>query len=296
MRNFKTKYRGEASTVVIIVLAAILVLGLLTGLSSCTKVDSGCTGVRVQFGAVQETAFEAGLHFKTPFVEKVIEMDNKVQKVEVNAGSTSKDLQSVDSTLAVNYHLAKESSINMYKNIGLSYEDTILQPAIQEATKSVMAAYRAEELIQRRGEVSIAIMDEIAKKVGDYGIIIDEFNITNFSFSQAFDDAIEQKLVAEQNKIKAATENEQRVAAAEADAKEAKARAQGEADAAVAKAEGEAQAILTKAEAQAEANKMLEASLTPEVLEQKKIDKWNGQYPTVMTGGEGSNLILDVNK
>ena len=126
--------------------------------------------------------------------------------------------------------------------------------------------------------------------------VIDEFNITNFSFSQAFDDAIEQKLVAEQNKMRAATENEQRVAAAEADAQEAKARAQGEAEAAIAKAEGEAQAILTKAEAQAEANKLLEKSLTPEVLEQKKIDKWNGEYPSVITGGEGSNLILDINR
>lgn len=295
MRNFKTKYRGEASTVVIVVLATILILGLLTGLSSCTKVDSGCTGVRVQFGAVQETAFEAGLHFKTPFVEKVIEMNNKVQKVEVNAGSTSKDLQSVDSTLAVNYHLAKESSVSMYKNIGLSYEDTILQPAIQEATKSVMAAYRAEELIQRRGEVSIAIMDEIAKKVGDYGIIIDEFNITNFSFSQAFDDAIEQKLVAEQNKIKAATENEQRVAAAEADAAEAKARAEGEAESLKIKAEGEAEAIKAKADAEAEANKKIRESITSELIEYNKIEKWNGQQPNVVGGGSGA-IIVDTTK
>jgi regulator of protease activity HflC (stomatin/prohibitin superfamily) len=294
MRNFKTKYRGEASTVVIVVLATILVLGLITGLSSCTKVDSGCTGVRVQFGAVQETAFEAGLHFKTPFVEKVIEMNNKVQKVEVNAGSTSKDLQSVDSTLAVNYHLAKESSVSMYKNIGLSYEDTILQPAIQEATKSVMAAYRAEELIQRRGEVSIAIMDEIAKKVSDYGIIIDEFNITNFSFSQAFDDAIEQKLVAEQNKIKAATENEQRVAAAEADAAEAKARAEGEAESLKIKAEGEAEAIKAKADAEAEANKKIRESITSELIEYNKIEKWNGQQPNVV-GGSGA-IIVDATK
>lgn len=295
MRNFKTKYRGEASTVVIVILATILVLGLLAGLSSCTKVDSGCTGVRVQFGAVQETAFEAGLHFKTPFVEKVVEMNNKVQKVEVNAGSTSKDLQSVDSTLAVNYHLAKESSVTMYKNIGLSYEDTILQPAIQEATKSVMAAYRAEELIQRRGEVSIAIMDEIAKKVGDYGIIIDEFNITNFSFSQAFDDAIEQKLVAEQNKIKAATENEQRVAAAEADAAEAKARAEGEAESLKIKAEGEAEAIKAKADAEAEANKKIRESITSELIEYNKIEKWNGQQPNVVGGSSGA-IIVDTTK
>ena len=280
-----------------VIVSSILGMILLTGtLSSCTKVETGCTGVRVYLGSVQEGGLNAGFHLKVPFVEKVVEVNNKVQKIEVDAASTSKDLQSINSTLAVNYHLAKESSIEMYRSIGLTYEDTILQPAIQEATKSVMAQYRAEELIQRRGEASIAIQEAIASKVSDYGLVIDEFNITNFGFSQAFDDAIEQKLVAEQNKIKAATENEQRVAAAEADAKEAEARAQGEANAKIIAAEADAQATLTKAEAQAEANKKLEESLTPEVLEQKKIDKWNGQYPTVITSGEGSDLILDINK
>lgn len=280
----------------IVVGAVASIILLLAGIGSCTKVDTGCTGVRVYMGSVQNGGLDAGFHFKVPFIEKIVDVNNKVQKIEVNAASTSKDLQSINSTLAVNYHLAKESSVEMYRNIGLTYEDTILQPAIQEATKSIMARYRAEELIQRRGEVSVSIQEAIADKVTDYGIVIDEFNITNFSFSQAFDDAIEQKLVAEQNKMRAATENEQRVAAAEADAQEAKARAQGEAEAAIAKAEGEAQAILTKAEAQAEANKLLEKSLTPEVLEQKKIDKWNGEYPSVITGGEGSNLILDINR
>ena len=295
MRNFKTKYRGEASTIIIVILSVIIISVLLTGFSSCTKVNSGYTGVRVQFGAVQDVPYDAGLHFKVPFIERVVDVNNKVQKVEVNAGSTSKDLQSVDSTLAVNYHLAKESSVSMYKNVGLSYEDTILQPAIQEATKSVMAAYRAEELIQRRGEVSIAIMDEITRKVSDYGIIIDEFNITNFSFSQAFDDAIEQKLVAEQNKIKAQTENEQRVAAAKADAAEAEARAQGEAEAAKIKAQGEAEAIRAKADAEAEANKKINESITAELIAYNKIAKWNGVQPNVVSGDSGA-IIVDATK
>lgn len=276
----------------------IITIGILGALSifticdSCTKVDTGCTGAKVFMGSVQNDAFDAGFHFKVPYICNVVEINNKVQKVEINAGSTSKDLQSIDSVLAVNYHLAKESSIEMYKNIGLNYEDTILQPAIQEATKSVMAGYRAEELIQSRGVVSNAIIDEISKKVNDYGIIIDEFNITNFSFSKAFDEAIEQKLVAEQNKMKAATENEQRVAAAEADAAEAKARAEGEADAARIKAEGEAEAIKAKADAQAEANKKIANSLTPELIEQNKIDKWSGTVPQTVVGGNSDAVYV----
>ena len=279
-----------------IVTAAILGFGLLaSGLSSCTKIDTGYTGVRTYMGAVQEDTYAAGLHMKVPFIEKVIEMDNRVQKVEVNAGSTSKDLQSVDSTLAVNLHLAKEASVDMYRNVGLSYEDTILQPAIQEATKSVMAQFRAEELIKSRGEVSNLIMDEISAKVTNYGIVIDEFNITNFSFSKAFDDAIEQKLVAEQNLIKTKTEQEQEIAISEANAKKKQIDADAEAYAVQIKAEGNAKAILTEAEAQAEANKKLNESLSDKVLQNEAIEKWNGQYPSVVSG-DGTNMLIDINK
>lgn len=304
MSLFKTK-NDEIRVGRITAFIIILFMSIITLFASFTKVDVGCTGIQVVMGSVQTETLDPGFHFKLPFVSKVVDMDNKVRKVEVNAGSTSKDLQSVDSTLAVNYHLAKESSLEMYKNVGLNYEDTILQPAIQEATKSVMAGYRAEELIQSRGLVSNAIRDEIAKKVGDYGIVIDEFNITNFSFSSAFDDAIEQKLVAEQNKMKAATENEQRVAAAKADAEEAKARADGEAEAAKIKAQGEAEVIKTtadakaysiekEAEATAKANEKINASITPTLIDYNKVDKWNGQGPTYV--GDSNSLLFNMAK
>lgn len=269
------------------------IIAICAFISSMETVDTGCTGVQVYMGSVQNQTLEPGFHFKTPFVCSVIDVDNKVQKVEVSAGSTSMDMQSVESTIAINYHLAKESSVDMYRNVGLTYEDKILQPAIQEATKSVMASYRAEELIKSRQVVSNLIMDEISKKVNDYGIIVDEFNITNFKFSKAFDDAIEQKLVAEQNKIKAATENEQRVAAAEADAKEAKARAEGEAESKKIKAQGEAEAIKVKADAEAEANRKINESITQELIDYKRIESWDGKLPNVMSGNSG-NVIVDA--
>lgn len=286
---------GDIKIGSVIATGAVVISGIVLAFGSSTIVGTGCTGVRTYFGSVQEGTYDAGFHLKVPFVESVVEVNNKVQKVEVDASSTSKDLQSVDSTLAINYHLAKEASVSMYKDIGLSYEDTILQPAVQESTKSVMAQYRAEEMIQRRAEVSIAIMDEISKKVNDYGIVLDEFNITNFSFSKAFDDAIEQKLVAEQNKIKAATENEQRVAAAEADAAEAKARAEGEAESTKIKAQGEAEAIRAKADAEAEANKKVSESITQELIDYYRIQGWDGKLPNVMTGNSG-NVIVDATK
>jgi len=294
MSFFKDK-NGNVKIGKIIGTSVFWMFVLVTALGSIQTVDTGCTGVQVYMGSVQNRTLAPGFHLKAPYICTVVEVDNKVQKVEVDAASTSKDLQSVSSTLAINYHLAVESSVDMYKNVGLTYEDKILQPAIQEATKAVMAGYRAEELIQLRQAVSNSIMDEISKKVNDYGIILDEFNITNFSFSKAFDDAIEQKLVAEQNKIKAATENEQRVAAAEADAAEAKARAEGEAESAKIKAQGEAEAIKAKADAEAEANRKINASITPELIDYNRIEKWNGSLPNVMSG-ESGNIIVDATK
>lgn len=286
-KNGDIKFGSIIGSSIFGVLAATILI------SACEEVDTGCTGVQVIMGSVQSETLNPGFHLKAPFVCDVVDVSNKIQKVEVDAGSVSKDLQDIASTLAVNYHLAPEKSVEMYKNIGLSYEDSILQPAIQESTKSIMAQYRAEELIQRRGEVSIAIADQIASKVSDYGIIIDEFNITNFKFSSAFNDAIEAKLVAEQNKIKAATENEQRVAAAEADAMEAKARAEGEAEAAKIKAQGEAEAIKAKADAEAEANRKISESITPELIDYNRIESWDGKLPSVMSGSDG-NVIVDA--
>jgi len=281
------------------ILITSIIIGLalvITAFATGTIVDSGTTGVKVWMGSVQEETLDDGFHFKVPFFCKVVEMDNKIQKIDVEANSTSKDLQNIDSTLSINFHLAPESSATMYRNVGQNYSDTLLQPAIQEAAKNVMAKYRAEELITNRSKVGSEIQSEISNKVNEYGIILDKFNITNFSFSKAFDEAIEQKLVAEQNKIKAQTENEQRVAAAEADAAEAKARAEGDAESARIKAEGEAAAIKAKAEAEAEANKKLNESISNNVLTYKQIEAWDGKYPTVMSGDDGSHIIIDTTK
>lgn len=286
----------ETKTIRNIIIAAIAgIIALILLFGSFTTVDTGTTGVMVWLGEVQSETLSEGFHFKMPFVCSIKEMSNKVQKIDVEADATSKDLQNIISTLSINYHLAPESSAAMYQKVGQAYEDTLLQPTIQEAAKNVMAQYRAEELITARSNVGAQILEAIAAKVKEYGILVDKFNITNFSFSKAFDEAIEQKLVAEQNKLKAKTENEQRVAAAEADAAEAKARAEGEAEAQRIKAEGEAAAIKAKADAEAEANEKINKSLSGDLIDYKQIEKWDGKVPTI-SAGDSSHLIVDTTK
>ncbi len=277
----------------LVVFILVLIVGAIVLFSSMTTVPSGHTGVVVRLGKVTGSTYGDGLHFKAPFIVKVVKMNNQVQKEEVECNAVSKDLQTVSTVIAVNYHLAADSSADMYKNVGEGYMDKILLPAVQESTKAIMANYRAEGLITQRGTVSVEIEELIQSKVQNYGILIDSLNITNFEFSAEFDAAIEAKQVAEQNKLKAETEKEQKVIEAEAAASEKTIAAQAEADAAKLKAEGEAEAIKLKADAEAEANEKIAKSLTTEVLNNKAIEKWNGEYPDVVAG-DGAEMLIDA--
>lgn len=271
---------------------AVVVLIILI-CASITSVPVGSTGVVIRFGSTTGQTMTDGWHFKVPFIESVVDISNKVMKTDVAADSISRDLQAITSNISINYHLATENSADIYRRVGLTYEDTLLQPAIQEAVKAVMAKYSAEELITNRSVVSSEIGEEIRTKISAYGIIIDEFNLTNFSFSDEFDAAIEAKQIAEQDKIKAATEKEKKTIEAEAAAAEKTIAAEAEAEAIKTKAEAEAEAIKTKADAQADANKKIRDSLSEEVLENKKLETWDGVLPKVSTGS-GASIIVDA--
>lgn len=274
--------------------AGIVVVALIILIcASITSVPVGSTGVVIRFGSTTGQTMTDGWHFKVPFIESVVDISNKVMKTDVAADSISRDLQAITSNISINYHLAAENSADIYKRVGLTYEDTLLQPAIQEAVKAVMAKYSAEELITNRSVVSSEIGEEIRTKISAYGIIIDEFNLTNFSFSDEFDAAIEAKQIAEQDKIKAATEKEKKTIEAEAAAAEKTIAAEAEAEAIKTKAEAEAEAIKTKADAQADANKKIRDSLSKEVLENKKLETWDGVLPKVSAGSDAS-IIVDA--
>lgn len=273
----------KASVTKIIIAAVVAVLALATAAGSLTVVPAGTSGVVVTMGKVSDMALDSGLHLRIPFVQSVVMMNNKIQKCEVESNSVSKDLQTVSSSVAVNFHITSDSAANIYRTIGEQYQDTVLQPAIQEAVKSISAQYTAEELITKRTAVGDEIASALTEKVSDYGIIIDKFNIVNFEFSQEFNMAIEQKQVAEQNYLKAKTEKEQQIMEAEADAKKK-----------VIDAEAEANAKLKKAEAEAEANEKINASLNGNILTYQQIQKWDGKYPSVVSSD--SSILIDIPK
>lgn len=258
---------------------AIGIVAVALVASSLTIVPAGNTGVITTLGKVSTVSFQEGAHLKIPFIQSVENMSNKIQVYETPASAVSKDLQTVSSTLAVNYRLISDKSPDMYKNVGIEYQTVLMTPVVQECFKSVTANYTAEQLITERQKVGDEVKEALEEKLNDYGIYIEKFNIVNFDFSEEFNNAIEAKQVAEQNLLKTKTEQEQAIVVANAQAEQK-----------VISAKAEAEAILAEAQAQADANKLLEQSLTNKVIAYEQIQKWNGVMPKV-TGSDGGMLI-----
>ena len=246
----------------LMIIPCILVVILLFG--SVTTIKSGEVGIRVRFGKVVNRKTTEGINFKIPVIEKIEKMNVRVQKVEVQTALSSKDLQEVEMSLAVNYQIDKDKARELYKTVGTGYDEVILEPAIQESIKAVTSKYTAEELITNRSEVSEKCQEELNKKVSKYGLKVNDFNITNFNFSEEFNKAIEEKQVAEQKVLTAKQELE--------------------------KERIEAEKKIVKAEAENRANELKQQNLTDNIIKEKFIEKWNGELPKV----SGSNNIMDV--
>ena len=255
---------------------------IFVAVNSFTIVPAGNTGVVLTLGEVSANPLSEGFHMKAPFVQTVENMSNKIQVYETPASAVSKDLQTVSSSIAVNYRLVSDKSPDMYKNVGVDYQTILITPVVQECMKSATAKYNAEQLITDRESVSNEVKTALDSKLNSYGIYIEKFNIVNFDFSAEFNTAIEAKQVAEQNLLKTKTEQEQ-----------AKVIANTEAEKKVIAAKAEAEAILKQAQAQADANKLLEESLSNKVIAYEQIQKWDGVMPKV-TGKDGG-LLIDVN-
>ena len=171
--------------------------------------------------------------------------------------------------LAINYRVDTSKSYSIYKNIGADYENVLVVPAVNEVLKAITATYTAEESVTNRALISEGLIVGLNEKLNDIGLYVTDVNIIDFDFSDAFINAIEEKQVAQQQLLKAETEKQTKITNAQADA----------------------EAVKIKANAEAEANETISKSLTNQVIENKKIEKWNGELPRVQ-GGSGT--IVDI--
>lgn len=277
---FKDK-AGNFSPFRLVGLILVVVFAVIFLSSSFVVIPAGHTGVALTFGKVEDNVLQEGLHFKVPFVQKIVVVDNRIVKLDVNTEAFSKDLQTITTVVAVNYHVGKESSQTVYKNVGMGFEDVLITPAVNEVLKAVTAKYTAVELVSSRAEVSMLLDDGLNEKLNNYGIFINELNIINWDFSEEYINAVEAKQVAEQNLIKTRTEQEQALVIANTEAQKR-----------VIAAEAEANEIKVLAEANAESNRILTESISELLIKYQTVAKWDGKLPTVMAGSD--NMLIDI--
>jgi prohibitin 2 len=236
----------------------LVIVGL--GFQSFKVVGAGERGVvfNTLEGGVQPRVLNEGLQFKLPFVEDIIPVNVQVQKSQTDASAASKDLQVVKSTIALNFHIDPSKANVVYQDIGIDFKSRIIDPQVQESVKAVTAQYTAEELITKRALVRDDIKDALTTRLRTFNIIVDEFNIVDFSFSDEFNKAIEAKQTAEQNALKARRDLD--------------------------RIKIEAEQTVTRAKAEADAQRLQSVTITPILLQLRAIEKWNGILPQV-TGG-----------
>ncbi len=241
----------------VLIVVVLLVLG-----GAFVQIGPGERGVLMTFGAVHPGVLEPGLHFKLPFMQTVAKMNVQVQNSQATESAASLDLQDVSTTIATNWHILPADAEWVYQHVGSERAliSKVIRPAISNAVKAVTAHYNAEDLIVQRDAVRGRIEAQIRSALQPFRVVVDAVNVTDFHFSRQYAEAIEQKQVAQQRALQA-----------EYDLDRAKVQAQRK---------------IVEATAQAQAQKLLQQSLTPEIIQQQAIAKWDGHLPQVM-GGKG---------
>lgn len=236
-----------------------LVVLLVIAFNSFEVIGAGERGVVFsKFGGVQGGVRGEGLQLKIPFIQTIIPIDVRIHKSETDASASSKDLQTVHSRIALNYHIAPEEAARIYQEVGTLYKERLIDPSVQEAVKAATAQFTAEELITRRAEVSTLIKEMLAERLVPRNIVVDEFNIVDFNFSDVFNQAIEAKQTAEQQALKAQRDLE--------------------------RIKIEAEQKVTEAQAEAESQRLQRETITDTLLQLRAIEKWDGVLPQVAGG------------
>jgi len=269
-----SQYSGSRSSNKLIIVAGLVtfVVIIVVMFESVVVVEAGHRGVVLYVGAVENRVLGEGIHFIIPFAEQVVQLEVRTLKFQADATAASNDLQEVQTTIALNYHISPSQANIIYQQLGADYADRIIAPTIQESVKASVAKFNAEELITKRATAKAVIAQSIANTLGARDIVVETVFITDFRFSQAFSSQVESKVVAFQKFL---TE-QNNLLAIQVVANQTVVQAQATARANVAKANGESQAIRIIT---------LQLRQSPTYLQWLSINRWNGQLPYALGSG-----------
>lgn len=305
-----------------------LVIAFILVPFSYHTVDTGEVAVVKHLGEAKKVR-TAGTYFDFWVTEKYEKYDTKVQNIEINTSAYSKDAQTMDLEMKVQYQIIQDEVIDIAKNYGkLSVLESRIQSIAIEKTKASLSSYSAMEIIETRSSISPKVEQTIKEAVTkEYHVDIITVVLTNIDFSDAFEKIVEDKMIAEQEKLKAQYEKETAIVNAEKELEVAKLAAQAKLEEAKANAEAQVEAARATATAiqlkSIEVARMLGFKIDENVITKEEtgetvveytidfagktseeikvitdylqyieyLSKWNGELPNVMTDGSATVVI-----
>lgn len=249
----------------------LVLVGAMLFLAACSSVGPGEKGVRVTFGKINpKEILDSGYYAYFPFVTHVKSISTRVQMTQYETQTSTKDIQTVYTKVAINWHVNPDSVQKLFQDVGDEDDvvKNVIDPATSETLKAATAKMNAEGILENRTTLKDMIDKDLASRLAKYDIVVDDVSLTDFHFTEAFDKAVEDKQIAEQKSKQA----------------------QYDADRAIKEADAER----NKAKGTADAQNLMKASVTKEILQQRAIEKWDGHFPQVM-GGNGALPFININ-
>ena len=261
--------------------AAVILVAAAVVIPALVVTPPGHRGVIYsQSGGIDLNERPEGLSFVIPYFQTPHQVNVRSQKLEVEAFAQTADLQEVTVKASINYHVAPTLAAELYQGVGSDYAAILIAPAALQRLLAEVGLIEAEFFASSRNALAVAIVSGIESQLGAAGIVVEYVNIEDALFQPEFITAVQNKVIAKQL-IETTLRGVQS--------------AENIADQVVATADGEAAAILTVATAQAQANDLLDASLTSDVLKWTRIGAWDGVLPTTLLGASDAlNALIEI--
>jgi prohibitin 2 len=233
-------------------------------------VDTGQRGIKTRFGEVVSDALPEGLYFFNPITSAIVEMDTRVQRVDAETDTYTRDVQQASIKYTLNYRLQQNAAHLMYRDIGRDWEQKLIPQVVLGTLKEVIGVWDAVDLISNRDKAANAAFESIRSSLAERNVEVSRFEITDISYTREFENSVEQKVIAQQKAI----EEQNRTKQIEEQARQK-----------VLSAEAEAKSMQIRAEALEQNAKL---------VEWEAVQKWNGVLPQYMLGS-GATPFINLN-
>lgn len=235
-------------------------LVLIALISAVYSISPGYRGVLITLGKVSQHSYINGVGFKWPFVSSMIKMDVRTRKMTDKTSTYTSDIQTADLEYTFTYDLNPENIHILYEKVGLDYEAKAILPSLNDVLKDVIGKWQAQELVANRDKARVDVVAGLQERLDRRFFQNITFQFINIDYSDKFEGAIEDKVIAEQ-KAQEAVNNTKRI-----------------------KEEAEQKLISAKAEAEAMEIKSEALSKNKGLTEYEAVQRWDGRLPQYMLG------------